>query len=54
MGGFPQGGSFSLRQLDALKSKLVQIEKDNNRKKRKDRMMVNWTALNMWKSEAEK
>ncbi|XP_027027334.2 uncharacterized protein LOC113659001 [Tachysurus fulvidraco] len=51
--GFPDGGSFSLKQLESLKGNLTQMEKDNVRKK-KNRVEVNWTAFHMWKLEAEK
>ncbi|XP_060720834.1 uncharacterized protein LOC132842185 [Tachysurus vachellii] len=50
--GFPDGGSFSLKQLELLKGNLTQMEKDNVRKK--NRVEVNWTAFHMWKLEAEK
>ncbi|GAA6099301.1 uncharacterized protein LOC113649215 isoform X3, partial [Tachysurus ichikawai] len=52
--GFPDGGSFSLKQLDLLKGNLTQMERDNVGKKKKNRVEVNWTAFHMWKLEAEK
>ncbi|XP_047677989.1 uncharacterized protein LOC125146152 [Tachysurus fulvidraco] len=52
--GFPDGGSFSLKQLDLLKGNLTQMERDNVGKKKKSRVEINWTAFHLWKLEAEK
>jgi len=51
--GFPEGGSFSVRQLEFLRARLEQKEKESEKKGKKKKVKIDWVAFNMWKTEAE-
>ena len=52
--GFPEGGSFSMRQLKQLRLKLEEKEKVSQARKGKHGFQAEWKGYGMWLEEAQR